>query len=58
MSENLLEDAIGFANKFTKTSKNMHQVIAHARMSLLLKHNNVWSEIDNPNFDVALGLIG
>ena len=55
ISENLLEDAIAFANKFAKISKNTRQVIAHARKSLLFEYGYVWFKIDNPKFDVAMG---
>ena len=55
ISENLLEDAIAFANKFAKISNNTRQMIAHARKSLLFEQGSVWSKIDKPNFAVAMG---
>ena len=46
--------ALDFASKYTTITKKERETILHARKSILINHNEVWTKKDGI-FDVAMG---
>ena len=55
ISENLLENALGFAAHHTEISEEIMLTIRHCRKSLLFCTDKIWVKKSNPEFDVTMG---
>ena len=55
ISHKLLYDALEFARQYTNISCGTHQISVHARKPFPFNRDGIWSEQDNPEFDVTMG---
>ena len=55
ISEELLNEAICFAESFTNISSQARKIIHHSRKSLLFNGETTWVKKNNPEFDVTMG---
>ena len=56
ITENLLCDALHFANQYIDISTDEHDIILHTKRALLFNENQPWTKKDSTNmFDVTMG---
>ena len=56
INEKLLSKALDFASKYRPISRHEHDIILHAKRSLLFSNNSIWEKkSSNDLFDVTMG---
>ena len=55
ITENLLVDALDWANPFHQFSSSQIRIIKHARRAFLFSNNQIWEKKQSPDFDVTMG---
>ena len=55
ITEELLKDALSFAEKFTKITQSQKEIILHTKKTLLYSNETPWEKRHGEQFDVAMG---